>query len=814
VGGHDQSDDAPTLAYPETTRPFEPADDLSLPSPLPAGAEPTLPDRYRVLGDIGRGGMGRVLDVQDEELRRTVAVKVLIDAGRADAESLRRFVAEAQITAQLEHPGIVPLYDVGTTEEGFAFFVMRKVDGPSLATVLSGLRSGDPATRERWNDNRLLAAFVQVCHAVAYAHDHAVLHRDLKPDNIMLGAFGEVLVLDWGIAALFEAGGEATQRRGDVERPEAPGTLAGITLGTPGYMSPEQAHSTAGLDARTDVWSLGAILYEILTRTLTYEGTPRAELLRRTVQGPPEDPRSRAPQRAIDEEIAGICMAALAADRGSRTGSAGELAAQVQAYLDGTRRRAKAIEEIRQAEAHLEHWRALGQEQATLVAREAALSEAIPPWLDLESPQKQELVALRRRLIALTPERAGIFADAEAAAERALTHDPGNVEARRLLAQVFFSRFEEAERTGDLAAQWYFERRVVRFDDGSMAALRRGTGAISLSTDPPGARVLCRRVIQTDPVWTLGPQTVLGHTPLEAQPLEMGSWLLRVQSTGCRDTLYPVLITRGRHWEADEPIPLFSNAEIGPSSVYVPRGPFLCGGDPEVPACLPRSEPVVDGFFMSALHVTVEEYVAYLNDLHRGDPDEAWARAPRTGTGLQGSGGQYFERPGRRGEYVIPEVDREGDRWHRRWAAMGVSWGDAAAYVAWRAEREGLPWSLPTELQCEKAGRGVDGRWFPWGNGFDASLCKMQDSRPVEPQPEPVGTFATDVSIYGVRDLGGGARDWCAERGFDGNPGRRPVRGGSWRSWSAMCRLAWRSSYPSWSVNTFNGFRLVRPASR
>ena len=359
-------------------------------------------------------------------------------------------------------------------------------------------------------------------------------------------------------------------------------------------------------------------------------------------------------------------------------------------------------------------------------------------------------------------------------------------------------------------------RAPATFDDeGRWATLLKGTGALTLHTDPPGAEVVCERYDVTAPFnWPLVERRLLGTTPLQRVALEQGSYLPTIRSPGKRDTRYPVFIARGRHWDSRaEPVPLYSDAEIGDAAVYVPGGPFVEGGDPEAQDSQPRSEPWVDGFFVSVLPVTMQQYCDFINALAERDAEQAWTRAPRQESGLKSGGGQYWEHPTPGEPYVVPEVDRDGDRWDPQWAVMGISWDDAQAYVAWRSRRDGLVWSLPSERQWEKAARGADGRIFPWGDGFDPTLCRMRDSRPGRPQPEPVGAFETDSSPYGVRDMAGGMRDWCGDEDYGGDAKRRPVRGGSWFSLARHCRSAYRIGLDPWCVYTINGFRFARAAA-
>lgn len=265
------------------------------------------------------------------------------------------------------------------------------------------------------------------------------------------------------------------------------------------------------------------------------------------------------------------------------------------------------------------------------------------------------------------------------------------------------------------------------------------------------------------------------------------------------------MITRGHHWDAGpSPIPLLPDAAIGPDFAYVPRGPFVFGDRGEGMA----EEP---GFLIGVFPVTQGEWCAFLNATAARDPEAAWARVPRQGGGPQGSGGQYWERPAAGGAYVVPERDRDGDAWNPRWPVVAITWDDAVAYAAWRTEVTGRPHALPTDRQWEKAARGVDGRVHPWGDRFDPALCKMQDSRPGRPAMEPVGAFVTDASIYGVRDLAGATRDWCADGDFDGDATKRPVRGGAWLGSAEFCRATARAGVAPWIPHGGRGLRLARP---
>ena len=364
-----------TLASPDPNQTMASA---VLPATLPSI---TLPAQSYVVGrEIAHGGMGSVLHAQDKKLGRDVAMKVMRLSSAASEEARSRFIREATVLARLEHPNIVPIHDLGWDAENRLYYTMKLVQGRTLQAVLNGLRQRDVDFISYYTLDRLLTIYRKVCDAMSLAHAKGVIHRDLKPDNIMVGEFGEVLVMDWGLAKIQADAKQAAEEAAlkanvgsaerfrelaDSELSKSAGlTLDGAVMGTPLYMSPEQASGNlAEIDQQSDIFSLGGILYALLTLHPPVDGKTADEIMSRikggqilpptayntstksggkakSIEGQTADPKKfqplpHCPGGKVPSALSAVTMRALSVDKSKRYKTVAEVAADIEAYQGG-----------------------------------------------------------------------------------------------------------------------------------------------------------------------------------------------------------------------------------------------------------------------------------------------------------------------------------------------------------------------------------------------------------------------------------------------------------------------------------------------
>src|SRR5262245_14028799 len=409
-------------------------------APAPPGDAPQPPPdtpRYRFEEFLARGGMGEVWRGCDTVLAREVALKVMREPVFGDGGASARFEEEARRVSRLEHPSIVPVYDLGELPDGRPFFVMKLIHGQTLAELLAA-RATPAEDLARW-----VGVFEQVCAAVAFAHARDLIHRDLKPSNVMLGEFGEVLVMDWGIAKALAArpqpaplpptpvvlspslGGAATAS-GTAE------TLPGQARGTPAFMAPEQARGEAGrVGKASDVFGLGGILCVTLT------GQPPYTRARQALAGDLTEAFARLDGCGADAALIGLAKACLAPAPEARPADAGAVAGRVKRYRDAVA--------ARQAQAERELWVRQVAERAGQAAREGR--EAFPPAAEAARARlRQQALELLRAEVAMQAEQLTSGSPAEATAARQVLEALGDFPALARVRDPELANLPEPER--------------------------------------------------------------------------------------------------------------------------------------------------------------------------------------------------------------------------------------------------------------------------------------------------------------------------------------------------------------------------------
>jgi formylglycine-generating enzyme required for sulfatase activity/tRNA A-37 threonylcarbamoyl transferase component Bud32 len=823
-------------------------------------------ERYAVEGELGKGGMGVVLRVFDRDLRRRLAMKVLPEAARARGSRWMRFLEEAQVSAQLDHPGIVPVHELGLDREGRVFFTMKLVQGVTLEHVLAQLARGDGG----WNTTRVIAILLRVCEAMAFAHAKGVVHRDLKPANIMVGRFGETYVMDWGVARVLGApsaqGGDSaattsisSERRDQAGRPAADAWLTheGDVVGTPAYMAPEQAAgSLARVGPQSDVYAIGAMLHQALTgRSPSAEPRGRAEAAlsrARTNAPPPPLPRT-APA-----ELAAICIKAMEPTPERRYASMLALADDLRAYLEGRVVKAHASG----AFAELRKWigRNRGTAGALLVAMLALLAVGLVQWRRrVEVEVERERVAARKAEFdqlagKVYLERARAAADTLYPAvpsrrvdlERWLAVDWARLDALRPRIDATIARIADRVSRADAALDDTPEGESQRFLHATLTQLSADIAAMeraetasvrarltfatrleALGAEHPAATVrwadAAAAIARADDVVAsaryrdaaiaLKPQ--LGLVPIGMNPVTRLWEFYDLRSACDVDALedparlaIPTHDARGAVVGVDDPGIVF---------VLLPGGVVDVGAVP-ASAADPDGDPRAANDEVER-QVTLAPFFCARHELTKGQ----WLRLAGTDPSFYRYGPPYDGDP----HPVGPTHPVEQVAWH-----------DAELVL----RRNGS--TLPTEAQWEYAARA--GTRTAWWSGRDpqalAGVANVLDRRAEARFPgwgrqegdfddgycsvAPVGSFRANA--FGLFDVHGNVWEWCLDeyastprdsRADDGlarggDPALRVLRGGSFNDPAALARCSSRSPQDGSIRTPATGVRAIRLLQR
>ena len=760
------------------------------PPPLPstAGTPRGDEERYEFVDELGRGGMGKILRARDRLLDREIALKTLLPE-TDDVHTRRQLLAEAKLTGKLEHPSIVPVYEVGRLPGDEPYYTMRVVPEHSLRATIEQIHDGDEDAPSLLHLAQIIR---QVCLAVQFAHENGVVHRDLKPENILLGEYGEVFVIDWGIAKVL-------QEFGDTPAPEAVDE-PGAVVGTPQYMAPEQARGdNEDIDGRTDIYAIGAILYELMTLKPVFTAKTVMALLLTIVQEEPAPPSQRVHDRQVPEPLEEITMRALSKDRDDRYRSAQALADELGLYIEGVkdqeRHEQRARELIDEAAAAREDYENTRDELQRTIRRRNQLRDTIPGWAD-----KSERVALweiEERVEQLEVQLERKFGETTRLLSQSLGHSPLD-EAHDALAAMYWQRFVEAERHHDRRMATHFENLVRQHDTGAFTERLEGRVNLQIEVEPSSATLKLSRIEEHHrrlvPTKTLVESTGV----LRCHDIPHGRYQLDAAADGFAPVRMPIQLERLESEQID--LRLWPRDIVPEDFVVIPAGEFVTG--PPEEATGGDNREFLDEFAIQKTPVTCGEYLEFLNDLAKKDLDKARQHAPR----MDDDAESYF--PLKDGKFIIPDSDAEGDAWDPNWPICIVNYHDATAYAQWRSRRDGNSYRLSSALEWEKAARGVDGRLYPWGSHFDPSFCRMRDSLTGKPLPAPVGSHPEDISPYGAYDMAGNVCEWTSTPP-DNAPETIIIRGGAYNSIALTCRLYWYQNSPPSFRHAHYGFRLV-----
>ncbi|HEY5945800.1 MAG TPA: bifunctional serine/threonine-protein kinase/formylglycine-generating enzyme family protein, partial [Kofleriaceae bacterium] len=614
--------------------------------------------------------------------------------------------------------------------------------------------------------------FLQICNAVDYAHHRGVIHCDIKPGNILLGDYGEVLLVDWGLA-------------------QSRNHPLGVRGGTLGYMAPEQMDPTIDrLDWRTDVFALGAIIYEILCGVPAFEEARNADV---TAVG--KDPAriyqlpARPSERVsveIPPEVEDICMQAIAADRNQRLETVRELANAIEEWIEGSkqkeRQRIEADKSADTGDELAERYHEFVESRPEKLTVFRALRADVAPWAPLDD--KQDLWDAEDIIKVTDALQVRTFHSAVSAYERALDAVPNHTRARRGLARLYWAELQRARHRGEALDQVAYEQLLREVDDGTFVRELQRDGLLELTIGAHAGRVTLGKLVDRQRRLVEGATEVIEERPLAHRSLAAGRYIVTSTIGDSTGTVsWPVSIEAGQMCRIAVEVP--EVCKLNDGEVLIPGGQARLGGDPLASEADELVIVHVPSFIIQRCPVTFGQWSEFVADLRRHDEALAALHTPKT-----------------RIDIDDPHIP-----------VFGISAESAEAYAKWLSEKEGRAWRLPTEIEWEKAGRGTDGRIYPWGDHFDATFCKMRDSRPGVSVAERTGAFESDVSPYGVRDLAGGVANWCipdVRRQVPREPREVVSRGGAWCDWAIDCRLASRRRYLASEHSVRVGVRLAR----
>ena len=745
-----------------------------------------LDNRYEVMGYLGSGGMGEVLEVFDHKFRRKAAMKIMHPNLTRYPLIIELFKKEAQSTGLLQHPGTVPVYDFGTLSDNRFFFTMPVIQGITLYEAIQLAHS--PSTPAQWSDvqndwsiNRLLQAFLDICHTLAYAHELHIVHRDIKPSNFMLGKHGEVLVMDWGIAKILPAGEKYFNLTTNIRPSE------GSVVGTPHYISPEQAQGESpNVDETSDIFSLGCVLYEIITGNMVRNGSAKEALEQINTHCP-----TLETNRPIDEALQEIYQRCIAPEKNKRFQHAGELLSHFQRWLEGENKRQKAVFQLKKAKKDFQSWLALQNNLLHLSETIQHKKSTIKTWGSIQ--EKEELWLLEDQYNALVLQRDLLQINSIEALHSALHHDPELDDAHIELARIYHHKHLLAVQEKNNAESTITQELLKIHDRGEFAEYLKGMGTIEIIAANKTWRV--HKYVEEKR--RLVPQYVLDGKNSQTLHLPLASYVLECNISGSVIHI-PFNLS---YMQSQQKIHLPDTLKISKKEAYIHEGNCIIGHKNEPHH--PERSVWIDSFSIQKYPVSMKEYIEFLEDVRKKEGvDVALAMAPH----YQNNAQKPIVILDQKKDCFVLVTDPTGDDWHEEWPVLLVSKDDMLQYAQWYSKQTGMEWTLPTFLEWEKAARGVDARSLPWGEYFEPTWACVRGSKEGKPLPASIYDHPLDCSPYGVFGFAGNAQDLCYS---PETPDKVYIKGGAWAHHSEFINMAIHRPFTSNMRLEVCGFRLI-----
>ena len=765
-------------------------------------SEPTI-GFLQNMTTIGFGGIGTVFSAHDPVLHRDIAIKILRPAYRNKLNYVAGFIREARLTAQIDHPNVIPVHRLGMFDDAGTYFTMKRVRGVTLSQILRKLKDGDAETQKTFTRQRLLEIYISILNGVAFAHSKGIIHRDLKPANIMVGDYGEVFIADWGLA-IYRSENDHSQHSGKIElgelpddtpEPEENDSGKPQVSGTPAFMAPEQVTSKdEDLDEQIDVYALGTILYSILTWEQSPYGdvSTVTQLMQRVVTRKFLRPRRRAPKRRIPYELEAITLKAMHASKADRYESVIALLNDVRNYLAKypvsaysplplyrfyklIRRRPLVPLTLMAALLTLGIWN-MNTALQNYLMRRSLLVVAEESLLECEKSSNAAYTA-RSKLHELytstgKTETFGTARPLKSRYLRAVNQFANSLNTSWETLNKLMSLNLSTRQSTELFARLLTNQMQFALANNHTAMLAQT--AERLRQLPPDLQEsiyaahpsLAHQIIQQElnqgelKIITADPSITLTARQDNAQVIELkcapasnklkaGYYTLSASFADGRKLQFPVEVLRDNESVLNLQLP-----ERTPENmVYIPGGSFIFG-DRTFDDQFARIR--LDAFFISRYEVTIGEYLNFWQALPSSELKERY-RA-------------YVENSAEQSRKLMPLWDDSGkliSSYALRMPVVGITVEAMEAYCKYMTGKTGFAYRLPTALEWEKAARGVDGREYVWGNTFrkNAACLKTSDSNPTGATPQEVGKFAEDCSVYGVYDMTGNARELVTNPG-------------------------------------------------